>query len=351
MSIRTSMFASLRMTVSAACIVSVTAPSLAQAGDPSARPMEADTRSATAESRHRAGVVAYAKGHYRDAIDLFLEADRLRGSAAISFNVARCYEQLDDASGALAWYRDYLRRADHPSDAKQVARLIARFEKRLAQKGVQQLTVITSPRGATVLIDRNPVGVSPWTGELAPGPHSLDLTLRGFEDLSQSFDLPSDHALDIELELAYERTPEQAQPVLGETRSVFEAQRAQAQLSATASSPTQRKRTTALTPLGWTLLGAGGAALGGALTFEVLRHSAEKDAQRETRQIQFAHDVETMHSRQTVARVLAGVGATLVVAGGIVLFVGSGRTERAPATRLALACAPDRCQASLTDRF
>jgi tetratricopeptide (TPR) repeat protein len=147
MCIRSIALVCMRVTALVACTALVTSPSFAQAGDPeNERPLE-QTRAEAAQARHRAAIAAFANGHYRDAIDLFLEANRLRPSAAFSFNVARCYEQLDDASSALSWYREYLRRSDHASDTRQIARHIARLEKRLAQKGVQQITVDSSPRG------------------------------------------------------------------------------------------------------------------------------------------------------------------------------------------------------------
>src|SRR5260221_3821714 len=102
-----------------------------------------------AHEKYHAGALAYSEGRYNDAIDLFLEADRLAPSAALSFDIARGYEKLKDSSGALRWYRDYLRRADHPSDEAEVQRIVRSLERRLLAKGVQQVTVSSSPRGAT----------------------------------------------------------------------------------------------------------------------------------------------------------------------------------------------------------
>lgn len=344
----------VRVTAGVICVAMASASSRAFAGDPGHDSTTPQTRAATAEVRHRAGVAAFAKGHYQDAIDLFLEANRLRPSAALSFNVARCHEQLDDASSALAWYRDYLRRSDHPSDGKQVARSIARLEKRLAQKGVQQLTVDSSPHGATVLIDGKLIGSSPWTGDLAPGAHSLDLTLPGFEHLSQHFDLPPDHALDIELALTLARAPQETRPVqaVAESPKVVEVQSAPARTPHSfAPAPPQPEEASTLAILGWTAVATGGAALGGALAFELVRQGAEKDAQRETGQIQFAQDVRRMHAQQTAARVLVGTGAALAVVGGVMLLVGAGNSERAPDARVALSCATHQCQAFITGGF
>jgi tetratricopeptide (TPR) repeat protein len=334
-------------------MVTMSTASFAQVDDSNNDSAAGLTRAETAAARHRAGVAAYARGRYRDAIDLFLEANRLRPSAALLFNVARCYEQLDDPSSALAWYRDYLQRSEHRGDDKQVARRVARLEKRLAQKGVQQVTVDSSPRGATVSIDGDPVGVSPWTGNLKPGSHSVELTLRGFDDSSYAFDLPPDHALNIDLPLSPARPSLAPPPPLGAERSdVVKLRRAPLrQRGSTAKAPPKPEQGSALTTLGWIGLGTGGAALGTALVFEVLRRGAEKDAQREPRQLEFAQDIERMRSRQTLALVFAGASAPLVIVGGMLLLVRPGRSERAPDTRVAFSCTPLQCGASVGGRF
>ena len=305
---------------------------------------------ATAEASHRAAVAAYARGHYRDAIDLFMQADRLRPSPAFSFNIARCYEQLDDAPSALAWYRDYLRRSSHPTDAAAVERVIARFERRLAQKGVQQVSVLSAPAGATVVIDGTPVGVSPWTGALAPGVHSVELTLAGYQRASERFELAPEHAQDVELTLvsALDERGETSAPIA--TRANLTLQRQRMATNARRDA-TARSTQSVLNTAGWIAVGAGGAALVGAAAFEVLRRNAEADAKGEDRQIRFAQAVDTMQSRQTAARVLAGTAAGLGIAGGVLLIVAAGQDERAPGPQLGLACTPRKCNASITGRF
>src|SRR4051794_40263945 len=70
-----------------------------------------------AQRRYEEGVRAYAAGRYREAIDLFREADQRAPSAALSFDIARAYTQLGDDAGALSSYREYLRRSENAEDA------------------------------------------------------------------------------------------------------------------------------------------------------------------------------------------------------------------------------------------
>ena len=66
---------------------------------------------------------------------------------------------------------------------------------------MQQLSVLTTPAGATVRIDGASRGVTPWTGELPPGSHRLELQASGYRDSTQVFELPAQHAIDIIFEL------------------------------------------------------------------------------------------------------------------------------------------------------
>src|SRR6187551_164244 len=160
-----------------------------------------EQRRAAAKSKYQEGAAAYSAGHFKDAVDLFLAADHLAPSAPLSFNIARAYEKLADDAGALRWYRDYLRRSPDATNATAVRPLIAALAEALRKKGVQQLTVLTTPAGATVTVDDQPLGVTPWTGELPPGEHHLLLSLRGYADAEQTVSLAADQPLDTSLRL------------------------------------------------------------------------------------------------------------------------------------------------------
>src|SRR6187549_2136055 len=227
-----------------------------------------EQRRAAAKSKYQQGAEAYSAGRFKDAVDLFLAADQLSPSAPLSFNIARAYEKLADDAGALRWYRDYLRRNPDASNAATVRPLIAALAESLRKKGVQQLTVITSPPGATLAVDDQAVGVTPWTGELSPGAHHLQLNLRGYADSETNLSLAADQPLDVSVRLEQPQTPASVQaPPLTPTPPP----------SATPA-PEAASHGKKLGVVPWVTLAAGTAALGGALTFELLRRSAESDA-------------------------------------------------------------------------
>ena len=292
-------------------------PAVARAAD--APPAEgndtqaSDARRAEAKAKYEQGAAAYSAGRFKDAVDLFLEADALAPSAPLSFNIARAYEKLGDDSGSLRWYRDYLRRSPDAPNAKDVQSAVGMLEDRLAKKGVQQLTVMSTPAGATVAVDGRPVGVTPWTGDLLPGRHRVDLSLRGYDDQTAEVDLTAHRSRDVSLTLVAGTATPGGAPVA--------APAAAASQNPTAPPAAPHDTSSGLGIWPWVTLGAGGAALGGALVFEVLRRGSESDAEKEKTQIGYKEALDRMEGQQTTARVLAGVGGALVIAGGVLLAV------------------------------
>jgi tetratricopeptide (TPR) repeat protein len=182
-------------------------PEVAAAQEAEARPpatSEAASPATPAEdarARFTSGAAAFAEGRYKDAIDFFLDANRIAPNPAFSYNIGLAYEQLGDAADALRYYRDYLRRLPEASDRLEVEARVVQAENKLAARGVQQVTVLSVPEGATVSVDGRPLGVTPWTGEMEPGTHATSVQMRGYRDANRSFILPADHALEVFVEL------------------------------------------------------------------------------------------------------------------------------------------------------
>ena len=275
-------------------------PSPVQAQESRAVPTSAPERPATAANhRERAkllyeqGVEAYESGLYELAISYFSAADRLAPSAALSFNVARAYERLAEPARAAESYRAYLRR--EPAGQKQaVARArIAELESQLGRAG----TVAT------------------------PAPAVSNGEARG-DRVSGELPLKSDDEL----------------PIL-----------------ARSDGPSQRERVDRPGIGIWPAMafGAGGAALITAGVFEWLRRDAEDEVKQEQRnpdsQVELFARMETVESRQTAAQISLGVGAALLLTGGVMLLIDERSTP--PATNVGLAVGPGRATASMVTRF
>ena len=299
--------------------LSSAAPAHAQA--PSAEG-QAEARRSAAKERFDRGVVAYKEQRYEEAVKLFMEADAMSPSSALSFNVARAFEKLEDISGALRWYRDFLRRSPQASNASEVRAKVAELAAALSQRGVQQVSVLSEPPGATVLVDDQNVGVTPVTRDLAPGKHRLLLRLAGYADKSAELRLEPQVPQDVSLELTRATAD---RPANGAAR--------------TAADQPLVARGPRFGAVPYVVMGAGAAGLLGALGFEISRRSADSDAEQAP-QNQFQGHYDTMESRQTTARVLAGVGGALLVTGGVLFFVDR---QREPLPRVAVGCQSAAC--------
>jgi tetratricopeptide (TPR) repeat protein len=285
--------ASLLLALSASLLVAAPRPLLATDSPSAANSPEQQRTSAKA--KYEEGVEAYRAARYADAVRLFLEADALSPSTALSYNIARAYEKLADDAQTLRWYRNYLRLSPDAKNANEVEGYIRSLSNALAKRGLQQLTVLTTPSGATVAIDGTPLGVSPLTVELRPGSHSALVSRRGFADVTGNFVLPQ--ATPLDLRVAMQATPNSGQ-------ALDEADRAAG-------------RRFGIAP--YLTLGAAAVCLASAGIFEISRRSAQSSARNEQVQLDYEQDIDAMNSRQTAARVLLGVGGVLAATGATLL--------------------------------
>lgn len=305
----------------------------ARADGPSAE-ATAEARRYEAKIKFQEGVAAFSERRYEDAVRAFQKADAIQPSAALSFNIARAFERLNDTPAALRWYRDYLRRAPRATNAPEVLARVSELGKQLAQRGVQQLTVLSTPEGAAVLIDQQPAGVTPLTTELAPGVHHVTLRAAGYRDLEVDVVLEASTPRDVNLRLALPGPAAASSSATASSPSAASRPRDSAAVTPSADEPA---RPFGLVP--WVLLGAGGASMLGALGFELGRRSAETAAE-EAPQRSYEGHFETMQSRQTTARVLLGVGGALLVTGGALFVL---NTPKSPTTKVALGCSGAAC--------
>ncbi|MEZ4225983.1 MAG: PEGA domain-containing protein [Polyangiaceae bacterium] len=319
------------------------------------RPVRAEpssTQAAVAAAKSRAeahfhrGIEAYKAGRFKDAIDSFLDAHREYPSPTLSFNAALAYEKLGDSAGALRFYREYLRQNPDAQDKATVQARVSEHEQKLQGRGVQQVTILSKPDSATVIIDDQPVGVTPWTGEIFPGRHALRLRRESYTDASKEFELPAHRAIDVEVELdlattnaptAASAAPTPTSPTAASSSATSDVRADEAGL-AKVSLPT------------WVTLGAGVAVLGTAGAFELMRQSAEDDVKNEPVQLDRHEAFDRMESRQTTARILAGVGGAAVIVGGVLLYFDLSKKPESSAWGR-VGCTDSGCAAELGGRF
>jgi tetratricopeptide (TPR) repeat protein len=293
------------------------APPSAARESASAAPASPPPVSGDARDRARVlferGVAAYSDKRYFEAIDLFLETQRVYPTPHLAFNIAKAYDHVGNHTGALRHYREYLRGSPEAADATEVSGRVAALEASLAERGIQQLSVLSVPEGATVWLDDQPVGVTPWTGETAPGRYRVAVRYPGYLDGSETLELASDRAGELRFELRAEPPkppPAPVPPARSETNW-----------------PTNHVGT-----LTWATLAAGSGALIGALAVEATSSNGELGFTRG-------------------GAFLTGIGSALAVSGGVLLCFDlcGGRAE--PRARVGVGFAPGGAAATFRGTF
>ncbi|MHB1845645.1 MAG: tetratricopeptide repeat protein [Deltaproteobacteria bacterium] len=101
--------------VLAACLA---LPLTLAASSPSAPAV--DEAQLQAKALFERGRADYRAGHFQAAIGDFLDADKLKPSPALMFNIAEAYARLGEPTQAIQYYRSYLARAPEASDRREV---------------------------------------------------------------------------------------------------------------------------------------------------------------------------------------------------------------------------------------
>lgn len=260
---------------------------------------------ARAKSLFARGAAAYGAGRYHEAIEIFTEANRLYPNPQFSFNIAKAYDNLNSHSGALRYYLEYLRRSPEAADRLAIEARLRELETAIAERGVQQVTVLSEPAEAMVYLDGHPVGLTPWTGETWPGKHVV--TLRRAHYAAHETTIELERLRSTELNVTLERARPPAPPPVVDERVRW----------------AKTHHTSALT---WICFGTAAAALGTAITIEAT--TGDKDPKLEPTTTFFA-----------------GLGAATAVLGGVLLYFDlsaddAAKPSAAPTTAAALGIMP-----------
>lgn len=171
--------------------------------------------------------------------------------------------------------------------------------------------------------------------------------MRGYADVEQDLAIPPDRAQDVTVRLV----PGEAKPTAATVQTAPPPKPGASTPAAPLDAPDQEGAEFPWGTAGWIVLGAGGASLGTALAFELLRKSAQDDARDETVQVRYSERVDSMESRQTAARVFGGVGVGLVLVGGAFLAVDAGVFSGSTSSDVAAGCSQEGCSVVARGRF
>ena len=143
-----------------------------------------------AAEHYRAGMAAFRRRDFREAIRRFRLAAERVPSADLWFNIARAHEELGEYEQAIEQYRRYLREKVDPPDRAQVEAHIAALRKQLERlRAIRQrapttgvVQIRSNVRGARIELDGKPSGRTPLPVPLVlpAGSHELRLRAEGY---------------------------------------------------------------------------------------------------------------------------------------------------------------------------
>lgn len=163
---------------------------------------------AEAKAHFKKGTELYRQARYREAINEFETAYKLKPHGVMHFNIAQCYERLGEIAAALRSYHDYLREVPGADDRSSVMEAMSNLEARLSATGVQQLLVYSEPSEAEVWIDGQSRGRTPLGIVLPHGTHQVSLVKTGYRTVTREAVLTTGRSL--ELSLALQKGPSSA---------------------------------------------------------------------------------------------------------------------------------------------
>ena len=318
-----------------------------------------------ASSHMRIGSGFYEVNNFRKALFHYKKAQKLAPEAAGPYReLGKTHEALGHLKAAVKNYREYLDRKPDAKDRATITSYIFSIEEQTGIKSSGQLTVITTPAGATLRIDNptaEPVGQTPLKSlRLLSGSYVLFVEYKGHEPAIKKVTLDRGEKKKLAIRLEKKArpesppavvagkdpskaeppaksTPKTVDPLLGKATAKLEskpepqpAPEAAVQPSA-AGVETRAERDSSLeTILAWTAIGSSVAVVGTGIGLHVWaadRIGALDDDITSGQQIEYSHFTAEMDAAKQLelgAYIMYGAGAALLAAGGILLYLDSG---------------------------
>jgi hypothetical protein len=265
----------------------------------------ADEGAREAGKHFQRAVALYGEADYRAALVEFKRAYAISPNAAVLYNVGEAEFQLQDYAAALGTFEKYLAEAS-PSESHR-AEVEGNVEVLRARVG--HVTVTTSPAGADVTIDDQPVGRTPIERPVlvSVGHRKVMASMPGRSPVVRYVDVATDDNLPVALQLP-----------AADAQSVAPTS-AMASLSPTATEPARSSRPGAtLRTIGWITTGALAVGAGTFGVMAIMKESDLKYARTTypTSQAALSQDASLVGRYSVLADSL---GAAALVIGGITL--------------------------------
>ncbi len=266
-----------------------------------------------------AGQKSYKAGQYADAVTKFEEALTVSPRPVIYFNIAKSYEQMGESGKAIRAYRDYLRLQPDAKDKESVNDSIANLERRLKEKGVQQMLVFADPANARIEIDGKDVGTSPASAQLTAGTHKIAVRAPDYESVERSFTMSISRSQEMTINLKRSATPDIPRADAPKATTLTPNSTDTTLRPETKQAQAPAKKTRVLT---WVAAGLAVGAAGGGVAMGVVSNGANTELHAREHPQQQTQDLYNQASSMALgANIAYGVAAGAAVAAVILFFV------------------------------
>lgn len=290
-----------RLVASLVLLAACAASPLVRAQDAAAEDPAALIEQAQAFVNEASGL--YLKGDFAAALAALQKAEPLAQKAAdpslpsIRYNIARCYEQLEQWDEALAAYEAYNELPDDPHRKEKAWETM----RGLRRKVFGSLAVSCSPAGARVTIFGVIAGAEscPWQSTtVKPGEYTVEIAQAGYESTAQTVVVKAGQSARVEAVLKAVAPPP----------------------GAVAPGAVTTAPESDVNVLPWVVMGAGAAALGVGAVFTVNALGTRSDAEELPPGLERDDEVSSFERSRTLSYALYGTGAALAV-GGLVWYL------------------------------
>ncbi len=145
---------------------------------------EAGATADEADVEFRLGNQAYSNRDYREALSHYFASNRLAPNRNVTFNIARCYENLGMFVEAWRYFRTYQKGSKDDDERQKVGEALDRIGQKL---GV--LKVESEPPGARIYLNRVDLGSygnTPGDVPVEPGTYEIIVEADGYESAKVS---------------------------------------------------------------------------------------------------------------------------------------------------------------------
>jgi len=274
-------------------------------------------RADTADEAFQHGRDLLKAGNYAEACAAFERSQQLDPSLGTQFNIAQCDEKIGKLATALELYRDLAQRDTNARRKAASASLAAKLEPRVPRL---QLQIEPKPPGLVVTINGTPCTAACDPRASRPvdfGRYAIVATAPGYQKRTTEVAVAAEAkviVVPIQLERAAAGTvggtaPDVAPPVVATTRE-------------SAAAPARSHRHKAL---GFTLVGAGVAGIGGGVVFGLLARSKWNEARDVCGGTQSCPDASSAaraNELSSVARRRGNLSTAMFVGGGLLAATG-----------------------------